>query len=142
MENSVIEGCGALIYCKSTHRYLFLLRNSNKFKHSWGLAGGKVNKGESVIQALHREILEELGGVINDAKVRPIEKFTSTSAAFIYHTYHIVVDLEFVPELNHEHCGYCWVPLDHYPRPLHPGVWRTFKFTDVVNKIKTLEQVI
>jgi hypothetical protein len=53
-----------------------------------------------------------------------------------------VVDHEFIPELNHEHDGYCWVPLEKYPKPLHPGVWRTFKFEAVVNKIKTLEQVI
>lgn len=142
MENNLIEGCGALIYCKSTHRYLFLLRNSSRYRNSWGLAGGKVEKGETVTQALHREILEELGGVIADAKIRPIEKFTSDNKNFVYHTFHIVVDQEFIPNLNHEHDGYCWVPLEKYPKPLHPGVWRTFKFEAVVNKIKTLEKVI
>ena len=101
-----------------------------------------MEKGETVTQALHREILEELGGEIADAKIRPIEKFTSDNKNFVYHTFHIVVDQEFIPELNHEHDGYCWVPLEKYPKPLHPGVWRTFKFEAVVNKIKTLEQVI
>jgi len=34
------------------------------------------------------------------------------------------------------------VPLDNYPKPLHPGVWRTFKFSAVVEKIRTLEKVL
>jgi 8-oxo-dGTP pyrophosphatase MutT (NUDIX family) len=94
------------------------------------------------MQGLHREILEELGGIISDAKVRPIEKFTSENKNFVYHTFHIVVDDEFIPALNGEHDGYCWVPLEKYPKPLHPGVWRTFKFDTVINKIKTLEKLV
>lgn len=141
METGIIESCGALIYCKSTHRYLFLLRTSSRHRNSWGLVGGKVEPGETVIQGLHREIREELGGRIADAKIRPVEKFTSENQTFCYHTFVIVVDEEFIPDLNREHDGYCWVPLEKYPKPLHPGVWRTFKFEAVINKIKTIEQL-
>ena len=133
---------GALIYCKKTHRYLFLLRNGSKHSGSWGLVGGKIEFGETVVEGLHREIAEELGGVIKDAKLIPIEKFTSDVSKFEYHTYVINVEEEFVPTLNHEHRGYCWVHLDDYPRPLHPGVWRTFRFTSVIDKIRTLETVL
>lgn len=142
MEHSIIESCGCLIYCRKTHRYLFLLRNTSKHRNSWGLVGGKVEPGETVPEALHREIFEELGGIISDAKVRPIEKFTSENENFVYHTFHIVVDDEFIPALNHEHTGYCWVPLENYPKPLHPGVWRTFKFDAVVERIKTIEKLV
>ena len=131
---------GALIYCKATHRYLFLLRNGTH-AGSWGLVGGKIERNETVVQGLNREIAEELGGMIKDAKLIPIEKFTSDNKNFEYHTYVIKVDEEFVPELNREHRGYCWVPLDDYPKPLHPGVWRTFKFSSVVDKLRTLEQL-
>lgn len=141
METSFIESCGALIYCCTTQRYLFLLRTQSRHRNVWGLVGGKVEHGETVKDALHREIREELGGVIDGAKIRPIEKFTSDNQSFVYHTYHIVVDYEFVPLLNREHDGYCWVPLEKYPKPLHPGVWRTFKFDAVINKIKTVEQL-
>jgi len=142
METGSIESCGAFIYCKTTHRYLFLLRSPHKTQHSWGLVGGKLEKNESVVEALNREIREELGGEIVDAKLRPIEKFTSENQKFHYHTFMIVVDQEFVPALNHEHVGFCWVPLENYPRPLHPGVWRTFKFDAVINKIKTVEKLV
>ena len=133
---------GALIYCRKTHRYLFLLRNGSKHSGSWGLVGGKIEPGETVVEGLNREIAEELGGMIKDAKLIPIEKFTSDTSKFEYHTYIITVDEEFVPILNHEHRGYCWVHLDDYPKPLHPGVWRTFKFNSVIEKIKTLETVL
>jgi len=133
---------GALIYCRDTHRYLFLLRNGGRHSGSWGLVGGKIEAGETVIDGLNREIAEELGGVIKDAKLIPIEKFTSDTSQFEYHTYVITVDEEFVPILNHEHRGYCWVKLEDYPRPLHPGVWRTFKFSSVIDKIRTLETIL
>ena len=116
-----IEGCGALIYCTTTHRYLFLLRAGSKHAGSWGLVGGKLEPGETVGQALLREIHEEIGAVIQDPKLIPIEKFTSDNN-FVYHTFLITVPQEFVPVLNEEHRGYAWLPLSDHPKPLHPGV--------------------
>ena len=142
MESGNLISAGALIYCRTTHRYLFLLRNGDRHDGSWGLVGGKIDSGETVTAGLVREIAEELGGTIRDAKLIPIEKFTSESNQFEYHTFMINVDEEFVPVLNHEHRGYCWVKLEDHPRPLHPGVWRTFKFSSVIEKIQTLEKVL
>jgi 8-oxo-dGTP pyrophosphatase MutT (NUDIX family) len=133
---------GALIYCAKTRRYLFLLRNGSKHNGQWGLVGGKVEPGETVVQGLQREIQEELNGVIKDAKIIPIEQYTSDNDKFVFHTFLISVDEEFVPELNHEHRGYCWVHLEDHPKPLHPGVWRSFNFAVIVDKIKTMESVL
>ena len=133
---------GALIYCAKTRRYLFLLRNGSKHNGQWGLVGGKVEAGETVAQGLQREIQEELNGVIKDAKIIPIEQYTSDNDKFVFHTFLISVDEEFVPELNHEHRGYCWVHLEDHPKPLHPGVWRSFNFAVIVDKIKTMESVL
>lgn len=139
--NNIKEGCGALIYCTSTHRYLFLLRNDGKFPNTWGIVGGKIEQNETILQGLEREIEEELGGQIEGAKIIPIEKYTSNNNRFIYHTFLIKVEEEFVPVLNHEHIGYCWVPMDLHPTPLHPGVYRTFKFKNIKEKIKVLEKI-
>lgn len=134
-------GCGALIYSQSTHRYLFLLRNQKRHAGSWGLVGGGVEANETPAQALQREIIEEIGPVdIN--KIVPLEKFTSENNNFEYHTYLITVDKEFVPQLNNEHRGYAWTSIDDHPKPLHPGVWRTFSFKSIIDKIKTFETVI
>ena len=142
MDTSLIEGVGTFIYCISTNRYLFLLRDTKKYAGTWGLAGGGVEANENIFDSLCRELNEELGFDFSDTKVIPIEKFTSTNGNFSYHTFLIPVTEEFVPILNYEHRGYCWVRLDDYPKPLHPGVWRTINFEAVVNKIKTLESVL
>ena len=142
LDSSIIESVGAFIYCTTTKRYLFLLRNSAKYSGTWGVAGGKIEAGESIIDSLLREIQEELGGTIKDPKLIPIEKFTSDNGNFAYHTFIAPVDDEFAPVLNDEHRGYCWVGLDDHPKPLHPGVWRTINFASVAEKIKTLESIL
>lgn len=134
-------GCGAFVYSLSTKRYLFLLRNQKKHAGSWGLVGGKVENNESPAEALIREINEEIGS-IGIIKIVPIEKFTSENNKFEYYTYVITVSNEFVPSLNDEHRGYAWTELHDHPKPLHPGVWRTFSFRTIIDKIETLEKVI
>lgn len=142
MDTGHIEGVGTFIYSTSTGRYLFLLRNTTKYSGTWGLAGGKIDANEQILESLYRELREELGYDFVNDKVIPIEKFTSDNGNFSYHTFLIPVVEEFVPNLNYEHRGYCWVSLEDHPKPLHPGVWRTVNFKSVVDKIKTLEAVL
>ena len=132
---------GALFYSLSTHRYLFLLRNGQRHNGHWGLVGGKAESNELPIQALKREIQEEIGDV-GYRKVIPLEHFTSDNEKFEYHTYLIPVESEFIPQLNHEHRGYAWTSIEDHPRPLHPGVWRTFNFASILEKIRTLENIL
>jgi 8-oxo-dGTP pyrophosphatase MutT (NUDIX family) len=132
---------GALFYAKSTKRFLLLQKSTGKHQVTWSLVGGTAEDQETPWQGLQREIQEELGGEINEARVIPIEQYTSERNNFVYHTFLIKVDEEFIPELNNEHKGYCWVKLDDYPKPLHPGVYRTFKFAATREKIKVLEQL-
>jgi 8-oxo-dGTP pyrophosphatase MutT (NUDIX family) len=136
------EGVGTLIYARSTKRYLFLLRNNPKHQSTWGIVGGKIDAGETVMQALHREIHEEIGMDFDHQKFIPIETFTSDNERFVYYTFVTCVENEFIPTLNHEHRGYCWVEIKDHPKPLHPGVWRTFNFSVVKKKIKTLESIL
>ena len=141
VDSSNIEGVGTFIFCVKTRRYLFLLRNSSKYAGTWGLAGGKIDAGEQLLESLHRELQEEIGMDFSTAKVIPIEKFTAENNKFSYHTFLLPVNEEFIPVLNDEHRGYCWVELADHPKPLHPGVWRTINFKSVVDKIKTLESI-
>jgi len=137
---NLTEGVGALIYAKTTHRYLFLLRDSTgSYPMTWALPGGKVEINESMDLALAREIREELGGIIDDAELILIERFVSTNRRFVYHTYFVSVEEEFVPMLNDEHIGYAWLPLSAAPRPLHPGLVRTFNTESIMAKINAAQ---
>jgi len=136
----MLTNCGALFYSQSTGRYLFLLRAGRRYANTWGLVGGKIEKDESVINALHREIKEEVGITPNILRIIPLETFTSNNLEFCYHTFVCSVAGEFIPILNHEHHGYCWAPIDYYPKPLHPKVWNTFSFDVVRKKISLVEE--
>ncbi|HET8688752.1 MAG TPA: NUDIX hydrolase [Methanosarcina sp.] len=142
MDNSTLESVGALIYARSTNRYLFLLRNKTRTAGHWGIAGGKIDDNETVTQALVREIKEETGVDFTDKKFIPLETFTADDGKFVYYTFVVSCEDEFVPMLNNEHRGYCWVALDDHPKPLHPGLWRSFKFDIIKRKIKTLEAIL
>lgn len=142
MEHRDIIAAGALVLCAKTNRYLFLLRNGHSHSGTWGIIGGKIKSDETIIDGLHREIREEIGFEFTSNKIIPVEKFTSDTGKFIYHTYVIIVNEEFVPILNNEHRGYCWVPLNDHPKPMHPGVWRMFSFDAVITKIKTIENIL
>ena len=73
-----------------------------------------MNK-EQIIDCLNREIFEEIGKVDNIIKVIPLDLYTSQDEKFEYHTFACIVENEFIPQLNHEHKGFCWTTLDGIP---------------------------
>jgi 8-oxo-dGTP diphosphatase len=116
------------------------MRNDRRNPGCWGLPGGKVHPGESLLAAVHRECAEELGAMPNYLQLIPVEKFTNPEATFCYHTFWCATPEEFVPVLNHEHVGYAWIQSGQWPRPMHPGLWNTVNADAILNKIKLAEQ--
>ena len=106
-----VTGAGGIFYCRDTKRFLFLLRNDKKYKNRWGFAGGKIENNETTINGLKREIFEEVGHLPDIEKTIPIELFTSEDGHFFYHTFILIIDKEFIPVLNGEHCGFAWVTI-------------------------------
>lgn len=129
---------GVIFYARNTGRHLFLLR-AHKNKGEWGLPGGKVERGETLRIALERECREEIGYWPVNAKLFPIEQFTSYDTNFIYHTFYCIVDGEFTPTLNDEHCGYCWIHSTTYPKPLHRGLFNTLNYEIIQQKISIIQ---
>ena len=114
---------GGLFLAKDTKRFLFLLRTQGKTAGTWGVAGGKKEPHDaSPYDTLLREISEEVGKTPTIKKVVPLELFVSNDQLFQYNTYVLLVEREFIPELNREHGGYAWCDLGAWPRPLHRGV--------------------
>jgi 8-oxo-dGTP pyrophosphatase MutT (NUDIX family) len=138
-DRNLKQSVGTAFFSKSTKRFLFLLRSETSYDNTWAFVGGKVDANESVLQALQREMHEEVGwDGSNIDKNIPIEKFTNVKKKFEYHTFVSIVKDEFVPILNNEHKGYAWTTIEGWPKPLHPGVFNTFQEEEIKNKISTI----
>lgn len=139
MESSPVNAVGVWFYSQDTQRYLYLLRNDPRHPGTWGLPGGKIDAGETLIDAIKRECQEEMGAMPVYNRLVPLEKFTSADSGFVYHTFFCSVSEEFTPSLNDEHLGWAWIDAGHWPKPMHPGLWSTLNFDAVKNKIFVIE---
>lgn len=142
MEHNTVNAVGVWFYSINTHRYLYLMRNDPRHPDTWGLPGGKIESGESIMDAIVRECQEELGFMPEYLKLAPLEKFTTVDSGFSYHTFFCSVSKEFQPRLNDEHVGWAWINSGTWPKPMHPGLWSTVNFDAVRNKIVTMEAAI
>ena len=142
MENHSVTAIGVWFYAMDTQRYLYLLRDDPKHPETWGLPGGKIEAGETMLQAMSRECEEELGFMPEYIKLAPLEKFTSPDGVFSYHTFFCSVVAEFTPKLNDEHVGWAWLNSGKWPKPMHPGLWSTVNFDAVRNKIRSIESTL
>ena len=138
--STIVAAVGIWFYSQSTNRYLYLMRNDPKHPDSFGLPGGKIEPGESIMAAMVRECEEELGSMPDYVKLMPLEKFTSADGGFEYNTFFCITETEFTPVLNDEHLGYAWIDSGTWPKPLHPGLWSTINFEAVRDKISIIQQ--
>jgi len=141
MSNKII--CSGAIVCSlKTKRFLLLQRTHQKQIGQWGLVGGTNDSNESPWEGLTREIIEEIGSLPNFVKVIPLELFVSNDEKFNFHTYLCFVDEEFIPVLNEEHSGYCWVDFGVWPKPLHQGLRNTLNNDTIKTKVLTAVDVL
>ena len=134
-----IVASGGLFLAKTTKRFLFLLRTQGRTAGTWGLVGGRKEPSDATpFEALKREIEEEIGTVSDIKKTVPLELFTSNDQNFQYNTYIVIVEDEFIPQLNNEHCGYAWCTYDNWPKPLHQGLKTSFGNKVIRGKIELL----
>lgn len=137
----ITNSVGVIFYALDTSRHFFLLRNGKKI-HEWGLPGGKVERSETLKDALKRECIEEIQFWPENCKLFPIEQFTSDDKKFIYHTFYCILNGEFVPKLNNEHVGYAWINNNLYPKPLHRGLFNTLNYDIIKQKIAIIHDAI
>jgi len=142
METGAVKAVGVWFRASNTGRYLYLLRNDSKHPGAWGLPGGKVETGETLLGGMERECIEELGSFPVYQRLVPLEKFTSADLNFEYHTWVCVVAEEFKPTLNYEHLGYAWIDKGTWPKPMHPGLWSTVNIEAIQDKIDTVERYL
>ena len=89
-------------------KFLLLKRNNSPVKGEWWLPGGRVRKGETLEEAVKREVLEETG-----LKCRSIHQVGVINQIFPeVHTisiYYLVEAENSNVKLNDEHSDYRWV---------------------------------
>jgi hypothetical protein len=59
---------------------------------------------------------------------------------FIYDTFCLVVEKEFLPILDHESDGYCWLPLGVQPKPLHHKSKQLVQNSSFMSKLVNMEK--
>lgn len=134
----VVKAVGVWFFARDTRRFLYLIRNDPKHPDTWGLPGGKIEDGETLLGGMERECTEELGMFPAYSRLIPLEKFTSSDGVFEYNTWACIVDSEFQPVLNNEHNGYAWIKSGIWPKPMHPGLWSTVNIDEVQQKLSAV----
>lgn len=134
------KGVGAIIVSEESGKVLTVLRSSKEsHPNTWTFAGGRVDGNESMYDALLRELKEELQ-LTSIKKTTPLHRYQSRSKDFIYETYLVLVDSEFIPQLNWENSGYAWTDIGCLPTPLHPKTRQMISSSRLIDKFKNFYQ--
>lgn len=90
-----------------------LLIQTHKWRHRWGVPGGKIAYGESIAAALRREFLEETGLTLHDIRWALVQEAIESDE--FYRPAHFIL-LNFLAksagetvQLNREAQAYAWV---------------------------------
>lgn len=110
------SGCGAAIVVDG--RILLLRRRRDPEAGCWGLPGGKVDWMETVVDAIRREVLEEVGVQLGPTELLCV--VDHCDAALGQHwiaPVHVASSIVGVPQLLEptKHSGLEWFPLDDLP---------------------------
>jgi mutator protein MutT len=133
---------GVVFLAKDTGRCLLQLREGNKrFNHTWGFWGGIIEQGETAYQCIQRELEEEIGFIPELEKLNPIDVYQSKDKNFYYYSFVYVIEKEFLPTLNEESCGYAWVNIGQWPKPLHNGSKITLYKNGGTEKLHTILEI-
>jgi mutator protein MutT len=106
-----VAGC----FVEHDEKILLIRRANGKHQNNkWSVPGGKVDKGETDVDAAIRETFEETGVRLNPKKVMFIEKsyVRFTEFDFTYTFFRYILDSKEKPEIilsKSEHTAYKWV---------------------------------
>ncbi len=102
--------------CEYDGKILLLKRVEGKSEGGkWGVVGGKIDAGETIVQALRREVREEIDVELNESDAQFMQTFflrTAENKELIWHLHRASFDQP--PQINlnlEEHTEFQWVTL-------------------------------
>lgn len=116
----------AACFCEYKDKFLFLLRQPGDSSGStWGIPGGKLDSGETAMQAVIRELQEETGITIQEHEVQQLQTvyIRYPKGDFTYTMFRTALQLQPQVTLNpDEHTEARWLTLSEALKlPLIPG---------------------
>ena len=123
-----LQGAAILVMNKEGHILLLKRSPASTFApNQWGFPGGKIEEGETALQAAVRETEEETQLKVSQAS--PLGIFNSAVAGFFANTFEGTVVIDF------EHTAWKWVaPNDLENYDLAPSVLEIYKKASQVSK--------
>jgi 8-oxo-dGTP pyrophosphatase MutT (NUDIX family) len=132
--------CKQVVTCflQRGNRILMLQRGRKDAQFQlWGIPGGKQEKDETHLEALCRELKEELGISFSEDQfiyLGSVLSKTSTDGVYGLHLYHAKFPDDYKPEINSaEHLAYQWVTLEEFKHaPLLHAQGEAFLFVEEI----------
>lgn len=123
---------GAIVKAMDTGRLGLGLRSKSCSEPgTWGCLGGGAVLGETPVQCIVREIMEEAGLQVSPKFLEHIHTFRKADGSFSYHTFiwHVPTEkhVDDNIKLNEEHTAFDWCHIDDMLKPLHPGIVRSMQ---------------
>ena len=126
MANKIRKGAGIFFVCTEDNTALLVKRSADVPEPgTWGISGGNLEEGESVIKAAIRETIEELGSIPNG---RVVEVLKNAGAGWKFAIF--VADISWKQkkvwsakiQLDHESTQFKWFRLNNFPPNLHSAI--------------------
>lgn len=110
------QGAGCLILARSTGRYLIALRSVHcQQPQTYATIGGAIDSGESPVDAMRREVVEECGYFGEIIDIKPVYLFSRQTRAgteFNYHNFVVLIEHEFEAHEHWETEKFLWVTFE------------------------------
>jgi len=120
------KGVGVLIKADNTNKVLLLKRCCAPHANTWSMLSGGIDSGENKLEALKREIMEEIQIEAND-KLELNYQYSEDDGKYDFSYYKGTTKEEFTPTLNNENLEFGWFSVDELPEPLYPKILNKIK---------------